>query len=323
MRRREFIALLGGAAAAAPLAARAQPTMPVIGFLHSGSPDANANRVARFRKGLSDAGFVEGRNVAIEFRWALGQYDRLPEMAADLVRRHVAVIATLSSSRATVVAKAATSTIPIFFLTADNPVELGLVASLSRPGGNMTGIASQNVELVEKRLGLLHEIAPQSAVTALVNPSNANGEMIAKILKATARTLGFELHVLEASTDAEIELAYRALVSGSALLIATDPFFFSRRALLIALSARHAVPTIYDNKEFADGGGLMSYGTDIGSNWELAGLYVSRILKGEKPADIPVMQPTKFDFVLNLKTAKTLGLAVPSTLLATADEVIE
>jgi putative ABC transport system substrate-binding protein len=179
------------------------------------------------------------------------------------------------------------------------------------------------VELVEKRLGLLHEIAPQSAVAALVNPGNPNAETIAKILKATAGTLGFELHVLEASTDGEIEAAYLALTPGSALLVATDPFFFSRRALLIALSARHAVATIYDNKEFADGGGLMSYGTDIGSNWELAGLYVSRILKGEKPADIPVMQPTKFEFVLNLKTAKALGLTVPPMLLATADEVIE
>jgi putative ABC transport system substrate-binding protein len=244
-------------------------------------------------------------------------------MAADLVRRHVAVIATLSSTAATVAAKAATSTIPIFFLMAENPVELGLVASLSRPGGNITGIGSQNVELVEKRLGLLHEIAPQSAVTALVNPGNPNAETIAKILKVTAGALGFELHVLDASTDAEIEQAYRALVPGSALLIATDPFFFNRRALLIALSARHAVPTIYDNKDFADGGGLMSYGTNIEASWELAGLYVSRILKGEKPADIPVMQPTKFEFVLNLKTAKTLGLTVPPTLLATADEVIE
>jgi putative ABC transport system substrate-binding protein len=324
MRRRDFIAC-GSALAAWPLAARAQPaSMPVIGFLHSASLEPNAKRLAGFRKGLREAGFIEGRNVAIEFRWAGGQNARLPELAADLIRKPVAVIVTLSSTPATRAAKAATTTVPIFFLIAEDPVELGLVASLNRPGGNATGISSQNVELVAKRLGLLRELAPQAAnIAVLLNSSNPNAKPVSRMLHAAADTLGVQLNVLEASTDQEIETAYASLKPGSALLIGTDPSFFARRASLIALSARHAVATMYDNRESPDAGGLMSYGQNTESSWEQAGLYVARILKGEKPANLPVLQPTKFEFVINLKTAKTLGLTIPQSFLLRADAVIE
>jgi putative tryptophan/tyrosine transport system substrate-binding protein len=325
MRRREFILALGSAAASVPFAARAQqPAMPVIGFLHSASLEPNAKRLAGFLKGLRKAGFIEGQNVAIEYRWAAGQNGRLPELAADLAGKPVAVIVTLSSTPATLAAKAATTTIPIFFLIAEDPVELGLVASLNRPGGNATGISSQNVELVAKRLGLLRELAPQATnIAALLNSSNPNARPVSKMLQAAAGTLGVQVNVLEVSTDSEIEAAYQSLKPGNALLVGTDPSFFARRASLVALGARHAVPTMYDNRESPDVGGLMSYGQNTESSWEQAGALVGRILKGEKPADLPVVQPTQFEFVLNLKTARALGLTVPPTLLARADEVIE
>jgi putative ABC transport system substrate-binding protein len=325
MKRREFIMALGGVAASVPFAARAQQSaMPAIGFLHSASPEPNAKRLAGFLKGLREAGFIDGQNVAIEYRWAAGQNARLPELAADLTGRKVAVIATLSSTPATLAAKAATATIPVFFLIAEDPVELGLVASLNRPGGNVTGISSQNVELVAKRLSLLRELAPQAGnVAALLNSGNPNAKPVSKMLQAAAATLGVQLNVLEASTDAEIEAAFLSLKPGSALLVGTDPSFFARRASLVALAARCAVPAMYDNRESPDAGGLMSYGQNTEISWEQAGRYVGRILKGERPADLPVVQPTKFEFVINLKTAKALGLIVPPTLLARADEIIE
>jgi putative ABC transport system substrate-binding protein len=325
MKRRRFIKLLGSAIASAPFAARAQQrSMPVVGFLHSASLEPNAKRLAGFHKGLRQAGFIEGQNVAIEYRWAAGQNTRLPELAADLARKQVAVIATLSSTPATLAAKAATTTIPIFFLIAEDPVELGLVASLNRPGGNATGISSQNMELVAKRLSLLREFAPQAGnIAALLNSNNQNAKPVSRMLAAAAATLGVQLNVLEASTDLEIEQAFLALKPGSALLVGTDPSFFARRASLIALAARHAVPAMYDNRESPDAGGLMSYGQNTETSWEQAGTYVGRILKGEKPADLPVVQPTKFEFVVNLKTAKALGLDVPASMQARADEVIE
>ncbi len=325
MRRRDFITLVGGGAVAWPLVAHAQQAaMPVIGFLHSGSPEPNARRLAGFRKGLSDAGLVEGKNVAIEFRWAQGKDDRLPELAADLIRQRVAVIATLSSTTAAVAAKAATSTIPIYFLIADPPVELGLVTSLNRPGGNATGITTLAAELAAKRLSLLRELVPQAAsMAALIKPSHPSAKPVTQSLQATARTLGVQLNVLEASSDHEIEAAYAALKPRAALLVATDPFFFVRRAQLVALSARHAVPTIYDSREFAEAGGLMSYGPNHVNLWAQAGTYVARILKGEKPSDLPVTQAALFEMVINLKAAKPLGVAVPPSMLALADEVIE
>lgn len=325
MRRRDFITLVGGGAVAWPLVAHAQQAaMPVIGFLHSGSPEPNARRLAGFRKGLSDAGLVEGKNVAIEFRWAQGKDDRLPELAADLIRQRVAVIATLSSTTAAVAAKAATSTIPIYFLIADPPVELGLVTSLNRPGGNATGITTLAAELAAKRLSLLRELVPQAAsMAALIKPSHPSAKPVTQNLQATARTLGVQLNVLDASSDHEIEAAYAALKPRAALLVATDPFFFVRRAQLVALSARHAVPTIYDSREFAEAGGLMSYGPNHVNLWAQAGTYVARILRGEKPSDLPVTQAALFEMVINLKAAKPLGVAVPPSMLALADEVIE
>jgi putative ABC transport system substrate-binding protein len=325
MKRREFITLVGGAAAAWPLGAQAQPAaMPVIGFLHSGSPEPNAKRVAGFRKGLSDAGLVEGKSVAIEFRWAGGQDDKLPELAKDLIGKRVALITTLSSTTAAIAAKAATSTIPIYFLVADPPVELGLVSSLNRPGGNATGITTLAAELAAKRLSLLRELVPQGpSMAVLLKPSHPSAKAVTASLQATARALGVQLDVLEASTDGEIEKAYGSLKSGTPLLVATDPFFFIRRAQLTALSARHAVPTIYDSREFGEAGGLMSYGPNHVRLWGQAGTYVARILKGEKPADLPVTQASIFEMVINLKAAKSLGVAVPGSMLALADEVIE
>jgi putative ABC transport system substrate-binding protein len=325
MKRREFITLLGGAAVWPTLARAQQPSaMPVIGFLHGGSPEPNARRLAGFRKGLSDAGFVEGRNVAIEFRWAEGKNDRLADMAADLIEKRVAVIATLSSTTAAVAAKKATSTIPIYFLIADPPVELGLVATLNRPGGNATGIITLAAEVAAKRFGLLRELVPQAAgMAALVQPSHPSTKPVIANLQAAARTLAVRLDVLEAGTDREIEQAYLALKPGVPLLVGTDPFFFSRRTQLVALSARGAVPAIYDSREFAEAGGLMSYGPNHVGLWQEAGSYVGRILRGEKPAELPVAQATKFEMVINLKTANVLGLEVPPMLLARADEVIE
>jgi putative tryptophan/tyrosine transport system substrate-binding protein len=326
MRRREFIALLGGAAAW-PLAARAQqPAMPVIGFLHSGSPEPNVNRVAAFRKGLAEAGYVEGQNVAIEFRWAAGQDDRLPDLAADLIRRRVAVIATPASTPASLAAKAATTSIPIVFAVAADPVALGLVASLNRPGGNATGVSFLFVELLSKQLGMLRELVPSAnRFVALVGPNSALSDAVVKDLQASASALGLPIEILRAGTGREIDAAFANLVQkpGAPLLVGPDPFFTSRRAQIVTLAARHALPAIYDVREFAEIGGLMSYGANVVSGYQLTGIYVARVLKGEKPADLPVVQPTKFELVVNLNTARALGIAIPNTLLALADEVIE
>lgn len=298
--------------------------MPVIGFLHSASPEPNARRLAGFLRGLRGASYIEGQNVALEYRWAQGQNGRLPELAAELVGKPVSVMATLSSTPATLAAKAATSTIPIVFLIAEDPVELGLVASLNRPGGNVTGISSQNAELVQKRLSLLRELLPGAPeVAVLVNHVNPNAKSVKTMIAAAAASLGVQLRILEASTDAEIAAAYDSLTPGVPLLIATDPSFFARRTSLIALSARHSVPTMFDNRESADAGGLIGYGQNTESSWEQAGGYVGRILKGAKPAELPVMRPTKFELVINLKTARARGIDVPAALQARADEVIE
>jgi putative ABC transport system substrate-binding protein len=326
MKRREFITLLGGAAAW-PLAAGAQqPAMPVIGFLHSGSPEPNAKRVTAFRKGLSETGYIEGQNLGIEYRWAAGQDDRLPELAADLVRRRVAVIATPGSTPAALAAKAATTAIPIVFYIGADPAAIGLVAKLNRPGGNATGISSQDAELMGKRLAFLHQLVPQAArFVALVNPTSALTEAIVKNVQAGAALLGLHVEILHASTGREIDAAFTNLSqkAGSTLLIPPDAFLFIRRAQILTLAARHALPAIYYDREFADSGGLMSYGPDRVITFQQAGIYTGRVLKGEKPADLPVMQPTKFELVINLSTARALGIPVPNTLLALADEVIE
>jgi putative tryptophan/tyrosine transport system substrate-binding protein len=327
MRRREFITLLGGAIAAWPLAARAQqPAMPVVGFLHSGSPEPIVNRLAAFRKGLGEAGYVEGQNVAIEFYWAAGQDDRLPDLAADLIRRRVTVIATPGSTPAALAAKAATTTIPIIFAIAADPVAMGLVASLNRPGGNATGVSFQSVELGPKQFGMLRELAPgANRFVALVNPNSAFTDAVVKELQASASALGLPIEILRAGTGREIDAAFANLVQkpGSALLSSPDAFFTTRRAQIVTLAARHALPAIYPAREYAEIGGLMSYGPNIVDAFRLTGIYVGRVLKGEKPTDIPVVRPTKFELVVNLNTARALGIAIPNTLLALADEVIE
>jgi putative tryptophan/tyrosine transport system substrate-binding protein len=325
MRRRKFITLIGGAAAAWPLIARAQQkSMPVIGFLNSSSPDAHAPMVAAFRQGLKETDYVEGQNVAIEFRWAEGQYDRLADMAADLVRRQVSVIA--ANGVANLTAKTATSTIPIVFTTGFDPVQLGLVASLNRPGGNVTGVTQLGEEVAPKRVELAHELVPMATVIALlVNPRNPSVETLTKASRAAAATLGLQLDILRASTEAEVDDAFMAFVQSKTgvLMIATDPFFAAESRQLAALSLRHSVPAISPFGEFTAAGGLISYGGSLIDSYRLAGVYTGRILKGEKPADLPVQQPTKFELVVNLKAAKAIGLAVPPTLLARADQVIE
>jgi putative tryptophan/tyrosine transport system substrate-binding protein len=325
VRRRQFISLLGGAAAW-PLTARAQqPAMPVIGFLNSQSPDVWASRLRAFHRGLSETGFVEGRNVAVEYRWAEGQNDRMPGLAADLVHRQVAVIAATGTTEA-LTAKAATTTIPIVFTIAADPISSGLVASLNRPGGNLTGVTVLAVEVGPKKLELLRELVPRATVIALlVNPTNSNAEAQSRDLQAVARTLGLELLVLRAGTERELDTVFAHLAEQrtGGLVIGTDPFFTSRSEQLAELTLRHAIPTIFQYREFVAAGGLMSYGGSFTAGYYLVGVYTGRVLKGEKPADLPVQRYTRVDLIINVKTAQTLGLTFPITLLGRADEVIE
>ena len=326
MRRREFLALLG-AAAAASLATRAQQPMPVIGYLSVGSPETDniPGRLVAFRRGLSEAGYVEGQNVAIEYRWAEGEYDRLPALAADLVHRPVSLIVA-QNAPAAFAAKAATSTIPIVFDSGIDPVQSGLVASLSRPGGNITGVALLTVELMGKRLELLHELLPKAAVvTLLVNPGNPVTDAESKSLQEAAGSLGLRTHELRAGSPSEIEAAFETLAGlrADALVVSVDTLFTSQREQIVALAARHAVPAIYGWRLFPAAGGLISYGSDIADSYRQLGVYTAKILKGAKPADLPVQHVVKLDLVINLRTAKALGLTIPPLILARADEVIE
>ena len=326
MRRREFIAGLGGAAAVWPLAARAQAAMPVIGALNSAAAAPIAPLLAAFRLGLGEAGYVEGQNLAIEYRLAEGQYDRLPNLAADLVRRRVAVIATGGGTVSALAAKNATPTIPVVFVCDDDPVKVGLVTSISRPGGNVTGIHQLTTGLEAKRLGLLHELAPNvTTMAVLVNPDYPDAGIQIKEVEEAARTLGLQLHILKARIEADFDAAFATIVQqqAGALLVASDPFLFSRREQLVALAARHAVPAIYQFRQNAAVGGLMSYGTRITDSYHQVGVYTGKILKGAKPADLPVVVSTRFEFVINLKTAKALGIKFSDNLLSLADEVME
>jgi putative ABC transport system substrate-binding protein len=327
MRRRQFISLLGSAAAVWPLAARAQQAaLPVVGFVYPSVPELSAGIVAAFRKGLNETGFVEGRNVTIEFRFGYNDIAQLPKLAADLVDRRVAVIATPGSTPSALAAKAATATIPIVFGIGPDPVEIGLVASLNRPGGNITGITSMNAELGAKRLGLLHELLPSAVRFAvLVNPNNRNAEPLTRDAQATASAIGREIEIFAASSAREIDAAFVSLLQkrADALLVSPDPLFGSRRVQLVTLATHHRLPTIYSFRENVEIGGLMNYGSSAAERDRQVGIYAGRILKGEKPADLPVIRADKFEFVINLQTARVLGLDVSPTLLALADEVIE
>jgi putative ABC transport system substrate-binding protein len=328
MRRRDLITLLGGAAAW-PIAARAQqPQAPVIGFLHSTSPDGFTDRLRAFRQGLKETGYVEGENVTIEYRWAEGQMDRLPALATELVRRRVSVIAAPGSANLALAAKAATTTIPVIFMAPGDPVRLGTVASLARPGGNLTGINFFNAELVAKRLDLLRELVPQATrVAVLVNPTAdaANAEAVVRDVDAAARAKGMQTQIFHASNSREIDAAFASLVRGQpdAVFVSGDTVFNSRRVQLVHLATRHSVPATYGSRAYPDVGGLMSYGANILDAYREVGVYTGRVLKGTKPAELPVMQASKFEFVINHQTARLLGLTVPPSLIALADEVIE
>ena len=325
MKRREFITLFGGIAAAWPLAARAQqPAMPVVGFLNGGTPDGYAVYVTGFLQGLNESGYVEGKNVTVDYQWARGQYDRLQVMAADLVRRKVAVIA--ANTPAAPVAKAATTEIPIVFVSTGDPVMLGLVTSFNRPGGNVTGVGLLGSELETKRLELLHQLVPGTTpIGVLVNPTNPAADLQLRELQGAAGAIKRQIDIVRASTAFDIETAFEiaAQKGAGALLVVQDPFYNSRREQLVALAAHHKQPVFYPLREFAEIGGLVSYGHNLIDEYRQMGVYAGRILKGEKPADLPVVQPTKFEFVINLKTIKTLGLTMPPQLLATVDAVIE
>jgi putative ABC transport system substrate-binding protein len=327
LRRREFITLLGGAVAAWPRVVRAQQsTMPVIGFLNSLPPEPMAHLVVAFRQGLGETGYTEGGNVAIEFRWADGRYDRLPAMAADLVSRRVVVIVAGGGEPAGLAVKAATSTIPIVFAIGADPVKVGLVASLNRPGANVTGVTLLTGSLVAKRFGLLRELVPRATTLAmLVNQALPTTETQVTDAQEAARTFGLRIHVLNASNESDLDVVFATLAQlhADALLVSSDPFLNSRRDQIVALVARQAVPAIYEWREFAAAGGLMSYGTNLADTYRQVGVYTGRVLNGAKPADMPVLQPTKFEFVINLRTARALGLTIPSGMLAIADEVIE
>jgi putative ABC transport system substrate-binding protein len=326
MRRREFIGLVGGAALGWPLVASAQQQqIPLVAFLNSGSPDGYAPMVAGFREGLREAGYVEGQNVTIEFRWAEGQYERVPAIAADLIRRHVAVF--VANTPGVYAVKAATATIPIVFTTSSDPVQIGLVASLNHPGGNVTGSTQLHVEVMPKRLEAAHELLPEATVmAALINPAHSNlADDVTMSLKNAASKLGLQILILQASTDGDLESAFATVAQqrAGALVISTDAFFVSQTGRLAALAMAYRVPTIFQDRVFAAAGGLMSYGGSTPESYRLAGLYTGRILKGEKPSDLPVQQSTKLDLIVNLKTANALGLTVPQSILLRADEVFE
>jgi putative ABC transport system substrate-binding protein len=328
MRRRDFITLVAGGAVAWPLAARAQqPTMPVVGYIATGSRESEALRLRFFHEGLTDSGYVEGQNLGMEYRWANHQYDRLPELAADLVHRRVAVIATSGGPASALAAKAATTTIPIVFVVGADPVKLGLVASLARPGGNLTGINFFAFELVAKRLELLRQVAPGiKRVAVLINPADAAiAETTAREVESAARMMGLQVRILNTSTSREINEAFASLARErpDALLVSTGAFFIDRRVQLAQSATRYAIPAIYGTREYAEAGGLMSYGTSLTAAFRQIGVYAGRILKGTKPADLPVVQSTKFELVINLQTARLLDIELPPTLLASADEVIE